>query len=161
MKKCFVLVISILILTDGYSQKSEIKSNLNEYKLDFTSPESVVNGFFYGLKSINLELLLLVTDQFIEEKDRLPGSRELIRLRDKIKKNDKGLIDDLNERSKETAWHIEGNSTISRLGDYAFVPVRVQRIKNGQIVINKSSMFTLIKRNGKWLLISIEDVVIK
>ena len=33
MKKCFVLVISILILPNGYSQKSEINSNLNEYKL--------------------------------------------------------------------------------------------------------------------------------
>ena len=161
MKKLILLVIIIFNLTNGYSQKSEIKSNINEYKLDFTNPESVVNVFFYALKSINLELLLLVTDQFIEEKDRLPGSRELIRLRDKIKKNDKGLIDDLNQRSKQTAWHFEGNSTFSRLGDYAFVPVRIQRIKDGQIVINKSSMFTLIKRNGKWLLISIEDVTIK
>ena len=161
MKRFIALTISFLIFKNLYSQNPESHYDSSHFKIDFTSPESVVNGFFYGLKSINLELLLLVTDQFIEEKDRLPGSRELIRLRDKIKKNDKGLIDDLNERSKETAWHIEGNSTISRLGDYAFVPVRVQRIKNGQIVINKSSMFTLIKRNGKWLLISIEDVVIK
>jgi hypothetical protein len=162
MKKIITTIITTLIFFNLYSQNIELKYDTStKYKLDYTNPSNVVNGLIYGLKNMDYKLIVLVIDKLIDRDDHLSGSHELIRLRDDLIKKDKSLIDELNRKSKEIAWFINGDIIFSKSGDYAYVPVRTKWVKDGIQINARDAKFTLINRAGNWFLISFHEVVEK
>lgn len=66
MKKNIATIISVLLFTTGFSQKNYVSKESVNYKLDYTNPISVVNGFIFASKNKDLKLNFLVFDPFIE-----------------------------------------------------------------------------------------------
>ena len=137
MKKCFVLVISILILTNSYSQKSEINYNLIAFKLDFTNPISVVNGLIFAAKTKNVELWSIVFDPL-----STPSKNEMYTNRMVYYTKDRKIIEDAYDFRNS---FINGEVKFSENGDRAYVPIWHSR--KGEGFQNKIS---LENRFGNW-----------
>ena len=137
MKKCFVLVISILILTNGYSQKSEINYNLIAYKLDFTNPISVVNGLIFAAKTKNVELWSIVFDPL-----STPSKNEMYTNRMVYYTKDRNIIEDAYDFRNS---FINGEVKFSENGDWAYVPIWHSRKVEGF-----QNKIELKNRFGNW-----------
>jgi hypothetical protein len=137
MKFSLSLLFQILILTNGYSQKSEINYNLIAYELDFTNPISVVNGLIFAAKTKNVELWSIVFDPLSTSfKSEMYTNRMVYYTKDRK------IIEDAYDFRNS---FINGEVTFSKNGDRAYVPIWHSRKVEG--FQNKIS---LENRFGNW-----------
>lgn len=156
MRRFVFLITLVLILDNAHSQNIETDYDSSYYKIDFTNPESVVNGFINGVSTTNFDLILYVIDPLIEENQKLKGL-ELIRIRKALISKDERTIERLSRNPQRRHTYINGVTTFSKNREYAYVPCSLNSLVNGNITSTWSEKFTLIKRNSKRFLMSLDE----
>ena len=153
MKKLFAIIVSILILNNGYTQNIETHYDSRYFKIDFTKPESGANGLIQGFNNSDFDLIQLVIDQLVY-KNQIAKKEELIDIRDRLLKNDYLIKQDIKKQSDEKQMYIDGPATYSNIEkyEYSYVTIFSKDIKFGY---KRKFILTLINRYGNWFLISI------